>query len=286
MATVASGCATGLRLGSSTDPLAILQSGSLAYVRADAQAAKQLVSALRLPARTPYSAQAAKRLNQVLDRTRVLALGLGGSGAPELQACLLGDYPFRAAALSLGLDPAWKREKAGYFNAALGLRAALPGPNVVLATSGSLEPLLAAAREPGISPLPSGLSGLASRPLVLWLPFPALASAVLGEDESLPLLGLLIAAERDKDASGGYVASIVFLARDADSARAFRPLLRLAWYGIESYLEDQAEGERAGQPSFVLDGAMFRADGVRLSSAQIEGALSKLSASIGPPSRP
>ena len=121
-----SGCAAPLKIAASADPLAVLERGSLVYARLSGEAASELAS-------SSLSAAQAKALLPVLKRTRLVALGLGsltaadGSKAPNFQACLIGDYPFRAAAMSLGADPSWKREKNGYFNAVLGLHAALPG---------------------------------------------------------------------------------------------------------------------------------------------------------------
>ena len=259
------GCAAPLKIAASADPLAVLQRGSLVYARLSGEAARESAS-------STLNAAQSKELLPVLRRTRLVALGLGslpaadGSSAPGFQACLIGDYPFRAAAMSLGADPSWKREKSGYFNAGLGLHAALPGPNLVLASSAGLEPLLASAKMPGSSPIPAKLAALAERELVIWIPepFSGLAASFLGEAMDIPARGILISASAL--APNDYDATIVFLMKDADSARVYRPVLRLAWYGLARLLfGDAAEGALAA--SFTVDGDQYRASGVRLTGA-------------------
>jgi len=254
LASLAAGCAAPLQFASSADPLSVLEPGATAYARFDGAVARELLPSALAPA-------AAKSLAPVLARTRLVAIAIGSPGA-ELQACLVGDYPFRAASLSFGSDPAWKREKAGYFNAKLGLRAAVPGPNLVFATTGLLEPLLAGAKAPGPSPIPARLSPFASRGLVIWIPepFSRLAVSLFGEAMDVPALGLLIAAE---PSGTDYDATIVFLMKDADSARIFRPALRLAWYAIARGLLG-GEADPALDADFELDGDVYRASGLVL----------------------
>lgn len=270
LALAAAGCAAPLRFDASVDPLALLDPGSVAYVRLDGSVAREL-----LPAALPPDA--AKSLSAVLARTRLVAIGVGG---PALQVCLIGDYPFRAASLSLGADPGWKREKTGYFNARLGLRVAVPGPNLVLASTGRLESLIAAAKAPGPSPLPSRLSGLASRELVIWVPdpFSKLAAAIFGEPMEVPALGMLIAA-RPVGPQSDYDTTIVFLMKDPDSARIYRPALRLAWYGIARGLLG-AEADAALGASFTLDGDSYRASGISLSGGALARVLAALRAGL------
>ncbi|MGA2546683.1 MAG: hypothetical protein ABSF43_09060 [Rectinemataceae bacterium] len=278
----AAGCAAPVRFEASADPLGVLESGSMVYARLSGAAAREL-------APKALSAAQAKALGPVLARTRLVALGIGslsaigGTEAPAFQACLIGDYPFRAAVLSLGNDPAWKREKTGFFNAGLGLRASVPGPGIVLASSGKLEGLLASAKNPGPSPIPPKLAELSSRELVLWVPepFSGLVAAFLGEAMDLPARGFIISASPiapplDATASvHDYEATIVFLMKDADSARIYRPALRLAWYGIARFLSGD-EGESALSAAFSLDGDMYRASGVVLSGAALARALGAL----------
>jgi hypothetical protein len=279
-ALLTASCATGLKLVATADPLGILSPGASAYARLDGATARSLLPRLGLP---PSDA---KRLKSALERTRLVALAVGGYEAsqasaptrvPTLQACLLGDYPLAAAAFTLGLDPSWKREKDGYFNAKLGLRAALPGPGLVLASTASLSPLLASARAPGPSPIPASLEPLCDKSLILWAPFSGLSKEILGEDVDLPLVGLLVAA--DPLPSGDFEATVAFLATDPDSGRIFRPAVRLAWYAIARYLAGDS-GQQAPAADFVLDGSEYKAEGVRISSGQIAGALSKLSLSL------
>ncbi len=273
-ATMAAGCAVPLKIAATADPLAILGSGAMAYLRLSGAASRELAPSL-LPAAE------AKSLAPLLARTRVLALALGAmpgseADAPPIRACLIGDYPFRSAALSLGADPGWKREKAGYFNARLGLRAALPGPNLVLASSGALEPLLAAAREPGPSPIPAQLSGPAGRELALWLPepFSGLVASLLGEAMDVPARGLLVSASPLAE-GGGYDAAIVFLMEDADGARVYRPALRLAWYAIaRSFFGDEADAALGA--TFSAEGNAYGASGVRLSGVALARVLAAL----------
>jgi hypothetical protein len=272
------GCAAPLRIEASAEPLGLLQEGSLVYARLGGAASREF-------ARSALGTDQATALAPVLDRTRLLALGLGSAGGsedpPSFQACLIGDYPYRAAALSLGSSSGWKREKVGFFNPSLGLRAALPGPGLVLVSSGSLERLLAGARSPGASPIPSRLEGFASGELLFWVPelFSGLATTLLGPelggDLELPATGLLLAA-RPAAEKGSYEASVVFLTKDPATARIYRPVLRLAWFAMARYLFGEAEGPLSA--SFSLDGELYLATGLRLSSEEIGRAFAKLGA--------
>jgi hypothetical protein len=276
-------CATPLRIEASVDPLSVLEPGSILYVRLSGATAREFAPAL-------FRSVESASLKPVLDRTSLLAFGLGTASAIDsrkmpFQACLIGDYPFRAASFSLSANPDWKREKGTFYNSALGLRAAVPGPNLILASSGPLEPLLAGATSPGPSPIPESLADLASRELVLWAPdpFTGLASAILGEAMEVPVRGLLISASPIASTNAGtrdYEATIVFLMADADSARLYRPALKLAWYGIaRGLLGDDASGPLGA--NFSLEGDTFRASGVRLSGAALVRTLSSLRGWLG-----
>jgi hypothetical protein len=271
------GCATALRIDASVDPLSILQSGSLVYARLSGAATREF-------ARSALPAAEAEALAPVLDRTRVLALGLGGSGsgpdARAFQACLIGDYPFRSAALSLASNPAWKREKSSFYNSALGLRAAVPGPNLVLASSSSLDGLLAGARTAGPSPIPRRFADLDANELLFWLPepFAGFGEALFGEAMDLPVTGLLLAAS-PREAGRSYEATIVFLMRDAASARIYRPVLRLAWRGMAAYLFGSGEG--GPEAEFSVKDDCLSATRVIIPSSQLALAFSKLAGRAG-----
>jgi hypothetical protein len=244
-AGLASSCASPLKIDALVDPLAILEPGALAYARISGAAARELAPAL-------LGASQAAQAKPLLERTRLVALGLGSAlprgdaSMPELepqaprtnsfQAVLVGDYPFRAAALSLGSNPDWKREKPAYRNAKLGLYAALPGPQLVLASDRPIEPLLAAAKRPGVSPIPERLAEPSSRELVLWAPrpFSGLASLMIGEAMDIPVRGLLIAASPAAGERDRYEATVIFIMEDAKSLRTYRGILKLAWYGMAS----------------------------------------------------
>ena len=284
LALLLAGCATPLKIAASADPLSILQGGSLVYARLSGAATLKF-------ARSALPAAQAKALSPLLDRTRVLALGLGspeGKGAldpPSFQACLIGDFPFRAAALSLGSKPGWKREKNSFFNASLGLRAAIPGPNLVLASSGPLEPLFAAAKAPGVSPIPHELEGLSSAQLLFWLPepFSGLGASLLGVAMPVPARGLLVAATPEGQ---GYEATVVFVMEDSRSAKIYRPILKLAWLGLARYLfADAAQGDSVPAASFALEGNTLRATGLKISAAQMGLAFTKLAARAGEASK-
>jgi hypothetical protein len=272
-ALLALSCAAPIKLGASVDPLAILSPGALAYARLSGQAARELAPAL-LPASELAS------VKPLLARTRIIALGLGSlpsPGATAFQAALIGDYPFRGASLSLGTNAAWKREKSAYYNAAMGLRVSVPGPSLLLASTGPIEGLLAAAKAPGPSPIPERLSDLASRELVLWAPepFSGLAAALLGEAMDVPARGLLVAASPLAGREGYYEATIAFIMDDADSARIYKGALKLAWLGIAmAFFGDEAD-EALALPSSV-DGNLFLISGVPLSRDSLGRVLSSL----------
>jgi hypothetical protein len=277
-AALIAGCAAPIRVDRSTDALALVGPEAAVYARMDAASARDLVPAL-------VPADQAKALAPLLDRTRCVALGLGAAEGDRgsFDAALLGDFPFRAASLALASDPAWKREGAGFVNPAAGVRAAVPGPGLVLASSGRLEPLVAAAKSPGPSPIPERLRSLASARIAVWAPepFSKLVASIIGESMDIPAVGLLIAAEPDPAAaSTSYSATVAFLMTDAESARIFRPALRLAWYAIaRGLLGEDADG--ALGISFSLDGEVYWAKGARLSARSLAEALARIKAGLG-----
>ncbi len=250
----------------------------------DAASARDLVPSL-VPERQ------AAALDPLLDRTSCLALGLGGvaaapsaaggaapgaaGGAGAFDAAFLGDFPFRTASLALAADKEWKKEGRGFFNEGAGIRAAIPGPRLVLASSESLDPLIALAKSPGPSPIPPRLQGLASVEIAIWAPrpFSGLVASIIGEEMDIPAAGLLVAASPSE--RGGYEATVAFIMDDADSARIFRPALRLAWYGIARGLFGD-EADSALGLAFSLDGDVYWATGARVSSSALADALSKI----------
>jgi hypothetical protein len=284
---LAAGCAAPIRVDASVDALALVGSGAAVYARMDAASAKALVPSL-------VPADRARALDPLLDRTRCVALALGrsaadaaagaaGGSAGSFDAALLGDFPFRAASLALSSDPSWKREGKGFVNAGAGIRAAVPGPGLVLASSRSLEPLIAAAKAPGSSPIPERLAGLASSKIAIWAPepFTNLVASIVGEPMDIPAIGLLVAADPEQGAlDSTYYATVAFLMSDAESARIFRPALRLAWYGIARGLLGE-EADSALGLSFSLDGEVYWAKGARLSAKSLAEALARIKAGLG-----
>jgi hypothetical protein len=283
---LAGSCAAPLKIATSVDPLALLEDGSLAYARLSGRAARELA---------PYLFPAAElaSLKPLLARTRIIALGMGSSPAaggagvplaprPAFQAALIGDYPFRTASLSFGASPDWKREKSAYYNAKLGLRAAVPGPSLLLASSGPIEGLLAAAKAPGPSPVPEELSGTASRELLLWAPepFAGIAAAMLGEAMEVPARGLLIAASPLPGDEGSYETTIVFVMDDAKALRIYKSALKLAWYGMARALFGD-EAESALALPFTAEGRLFMVSGLPLSRESLGRVVAALGSGFG-----
>jgi len=280
-AVLAAGCAAPIRVDKSVDALALVGPDAMVYARMDAASARALVPSL-------VPADRARALDPLLDRTRCIALGLGrsgsaleasvGGGSGDFDAAFLGDFPFRAASLALAADASWKREGRGFVNEEAGIRAAVPGPGLVLASSRSLDPLIAGAKSPGPSPIPARLEGLASSEIVIWVPrpFSGLVASIVGETMDIPAVGLLVAAAPAPDqGTPSYDATVAFLMSDAESARIFRPALRLAWYGIARGLLG-ADADDALGLSFSLDGEVYRASGARLSAPSLAAALARI----------
>jgi hypothetical protein len=281
-ALLAAACAAPLKIAASADPLGLLDPGALAYARLSGRAARELAPALLSPAQ-------AKSLAPLLERTKALALGLASlpspgtasaSQAPDFQAAFIGDYPFRAASLSLGTSADWKREKSYYFNSRLGLRAAVPGPGLVLASAGPLEGLLAAAKSPGPSPIPLRLEALASAEIVLWAPYPfsGLAKSLIGEAMDVPARGLLVAASPVADSANApdpsareYDATVVFVMEDAEAVRVYKGALRLAWLGLSYALA--GNGGAVSPADFRAEGQLYMARGIRISAESLRDAI-------------
>jgi hypothetical protein len=277
-------CAAPIQFSNSIDPLALLAKDRLAYARVSGAVARELAPEI-------MSAADLASAKNLLARTKIVALGLGqvgDDGTDSLQAVLVGDYPFRAAFFSLSANRAWKREKSSFYNSRLGLRAAVPGPSLVVASKGPIDGLLEAAASCQASgappsPIPSRLSGLASAELVLWVPnpFKSLAEKYSGEGMDVPALGLLIAASPEADKGGGYVASVDFLMDSPESVKIYKPLLKLTWFAIASGFFADAEGT-IPHADFVAKGELYSAEGVALSRSAIVRALkSSFGSSLG-----
>ncbi len=275
------GCVLPIRVDEGVDALALVGPDAVIYARMGASEARLL-----LPYLVP--ADQAEALDPLFDRTDCLALGIGrgrgsaSSGLTEhFDAAFLGDFPFRTASLALAADRSWKREGKGFYNERAGIRAAIPGPRLVLASSGRLESLIENAKSPGPSPLPPRLTPLASAPIVLWAPepFSNLVASLIDEEMDVPALGLLVAAEPLAGSGSGdlpvYEAEVVFLMSDAESARIFRPALRLAWYGIARGLFGD-EADAALGISFRLEGDLYRASGARFPLPALASALERI----------
>jgi hypothetical protein len=297
------GCAVPLKLERSVDPLTLLGTGALVYARLDGEAARRFAPAM-LPS------EQGKALSPLLKRTESLAFAVGAIpkaersdvGGPEaraagneapppsltgLDAVFIGDYPFRAAALALGSQPGWKREGPAFANAATGIKAAVPGPSVMLATTGDYELLLARVKSPGASPIPRRLDALSSKELLVWVPdpFKGLAAAFVGEAMGVPARGLLVSATRKAGAPGPekvYVVTVAFAMADARSARIFRPAFRLAWYIIARNLLPE-EADAAEALRFSLDGELYWAAGLELKESTLAAALGRLRGSLSLP---
>jgi len=294
-ATVALSCAAPVKVARPVDPLAVLEPGLSAYARLEGEAARRLVPSVLPP-------EERQSLAPLLERTAVAAIGVsggqasggtiagGGSGAPLLEAVLVGDFPFRGALFALASNRAWRRDGKAYYHEAAGIRAMVPAAGLVLASTGSPEALLSRAMEPRASPLPARLEALAGRELVLWLPDPFARLRGDGEEVDIPSRGLLIAASAESAAKGfdgktgggaegspgggrRYLATIAFLMDDADQARIFRPALRLGWYLVARGLLGEEAGPALGA-RFELDGDLVYASSVELPEEALARALS------------
>jgi hypothetical protein len=272
-------CAAPLRFGAEADPLSLLAPDLAVYLRLDGAEARLLLPEV-------LSAEEAASLAPLLERTRVAALGLGAadpSGARRLEAAFVGDYPYRRARLGLASGSGWRREDSAYYHEATGLRALPAGPDLVLASSSSIEGLLARAKEPPASPIPARFEQLAGRELVLWMPDPlgGVLSEIFGGEEGdppFPLRGFFAAAT--PKASDAYSASVCFLMESAEQARLLRPALRLAWY----FLAGSVFGDDAGpalDARFSLDGELVYAPEVDLPRAALLRALAAVAKSRG-----
>ncbi|MBL8967045.1 MAG: hypothetical protein JNG85_08550 [Spirochaetaceae bacterium] len=290
------GCAARIPYETPSDPLRSLAPGALLYSRVRAPSLLELAPAM-LP---PAEARALRPLFERSAEMGVAAYPTDAAGAPNLQAVLVGNYPFRSASMALSGDRAWRRDGPGFVNAAAGIRVALPGPTVILAASGAIEPLVERLKLPGPSPLPARLEALAGREVVLYAPepFSRLAATIIGEELDVPIRGLLIAAERvgaervgaERSGAAGaggqeepiYDATVVFLMDDPDNARIFRPAARLAWYALVRSLFP-AEAEELLAAKFQMDGETVAAAGLRMRASSLAGALARLASGFGAP---
>jgi len=196
-----------------------------------------------------------------------------------------------------------------------GLGLSFPGPGIALATSdggqaaeaapapgnvdrgadieASVEALVDRLLVPGASVIPPRLSALGDSDLVVWVPDPfgSLAVNLFGSeaaaDIDIPAIGVLLAADRvvggaAGTAAGGptggeatYELTVVFLMRNEEDARTFRPAVRLAWYGLSrAFLPEEAG---AASLRFELAGDAVAASGLRIRASSIVSALASLS---------
>jgi hypothetical protein len=277
-------CAAPIRVADSIDPLALLSKDGLAYARISGRVARDIAPEI-------MSAADYGQAKGLLERTRIIAAALGrgaGRDTGSLEAVLVGDYPFRAASLSMG-SGGWRREEGGFYNPKLGLHAAVPGPSLVVAARGPVDALVAAAKDSShnapLSPIPERLSGLAARELVLWIPdpFKGLVAASLGEESNLPARGLIIAASPNAPADGEYRATIAFVMESPDSVRIFKPALKLAWYALSRALvgdavvadESSSGAESLLRAKFEAKGELYVAEDQPLSRVALVAALKR-----------
>jgi hypothetical protein len=263
---LAASCAAPLKLSSSADPLGLLSPDDITYLRLSGKACRELAPSFLGEADR-------KSASPLLERTRIAAIGLkrAGLGGRALdagfEAALIGDYPFRAASLSLGSNPEWKKVGSSFYNPRLGLVAEVPGPTLAIAgsaasgapSSGSaLESLKLAAKSPHPSPIPARLSALASSEILLWAPrpFSGLAASIQGEEMDVPAAGLLIAAAPSAADAESYEIKAIFLMDDASGTRIYKAALKLAWYALAKELFRE-EAETALQASFAAEGELF-----------------------------
>jgi len=197
-----------------------------------------------------------------------------------------------------------------FVSPAQGLGLSFPGPGIALATSdggqvaaadaasaapggadrgaaieASVEALIDRLLVPGASVIPAKLSALCDSDLVVWVPDPfgRFAGEFFGSEASadidIPALGVLLAADRIMvEAAGGatgaepvYELTVVFLMRDEEDARTFRPAVRLAWYALSRILLPGEAG--AASLRFELSGDAVAASGLRIRASSIASAL-------------
>jgi hypothetical protein len=97
----------------------------------------------------------------------------------------------------------------------------------------------------------------------------------------IPAVGLLVAADPSPGPGAStYDATVAFLMSDAESARIFRPALRLAWYALARGLLGEDADEALGL-AFALDGEVYWARGARISARALAEALARIKAGLG-----
>ena len=156
----------------------------------------------------------------------------------------------------------------------------------------SVEALIDRLLVPGASVIPARLSALCDSDIVVWVPDPfgELAGELFGSDAAadidIPAVGVLLAADRiDGDAAGttadsatggepAYELTVVFLMRNEEDARTFRPAVRLAWYGLSRTMLPGEAG--AASLRFELSGDAVTASGLRIRASSIASALATL----------
>jgi hypothetical protein len=336
LAVTLASCVAPIKIERSADPLSLLGPNALAYLRLDGDSARQFAPAILPPSQSKALSPLMERTtslalalgphmevtgtrSEVTDTTATAQAGTGKAGnttgatgkevfpsgtrpaqaengMQSFEAVLLGRYPFRAASLGIGIDRAWKPEKGSLYNAAAGIRAALPGPNTVVASTGDIGPMLERLKAPGISPLPSRLQTIAGREILVWIPDPMRGlTSLFGEPMDLPIRGLLLAVERRKVLPSGqvggepgnsaaanessYSVTAAFLMKDASSARIYRPALRIAWYVLARALFGN-DTESALGTRFDLDGELYWASGIALKSSSLRNAFARLGKGI------
>jgi hypothetical protein len=159
-----------------------------------------------------------------------------------------------------------------------------------------IEGLVGRLLAPAASAIPPSIAALAERDIVVWAPepFARLGAAILGEALDVPALGVLITGSRAGSApvaaapagtagtagqagsaavqeESVYEVSVIFLMKDGDEARVYRPAVRIAWYGLSKALFPGEEG--ASTLRFELSGNMVAAGGFRLRASSLAAAL-------------
>lgn len=281
-----SSCATPMRTAAGLDPAQLLSPGALAVIGTGRVGLEAFA-----PALLPESARAG--LGKVIGLTDRAAFGVYSEGKDArgkvvFEAALAGDYPFRAASLALTSGKGWAKRtiRAGadgqrvtaYSNAGAGVEVALPGPGFALASSGKVDPLLAAlavarpraaADGSGAAMPPQPVEGGAGADpaetvtITAEEPFARLGEAYLGSKIDLPCRALVITLEPGAaEAPEGrtWSASISFRMESDEDARLYRPAAKTAWFllgrvvfpGVAQGAAFTATGDTIGASGIVI----------------------------------
>ncbi|MCE5256000.1 MAG: hypothetical protein LLF89_04050 [Spirochaetaceae bacterium] len=213
-----------------------------------------------------------KSLQDLVGRTKVLGLGLSGinTKSPQAEAVLIGNFPVFSMKLALSSKGKWNKTSSGYQakEAQLYLRPLQQG--LLHAASFPPSDEIASGKAKPAGAVPERFKNMTSDfAVVVNAPEILLNFRALPESSAIPISEIVVQGTRSRNPEGQdkaayYLLDAFIVMKDADAAKVFKPVVKLLWaFSSERIF---GSGISAADSPLVLDGDMYKAEGIRASS--------------------